>query len=319
LVGNGVPYSYVNGLTLSRFMLGTAQLGLSGYGINNTNLNVNAQALLGLCERSGVNCFDTAYEYGDAELKLGDYFKEKQTPPFIVSKLKIDMDLTSELEIERKIYAKTEAILTRLQLNTIPALMVHNPDMVEKYGDSITIVLRKMRNEGLIRRGGISFGAEPVAQYDAISGRTKDDIYEVVQIPMNLFDRRLLHCGALQDFSECGKIVVVRSVFLQGLFFMNEEALTGHLRADAGGLIKQLGAFAESERLSIAQLAISYIRDMAGIHCLVIGAENERQIDDIVEWMNGPELTDEIRERIERAFADVPARLISPGMWNRIS
>lgn len=295
-------------------MLGTAQLGLTGYGINNKSDKVDATALLSVCERHGINCFDTAHEYGDAELKLGQYFHGKKTP-FLVSKLKIDMDLTSELEIERQIYSKTEAILSRLQVSAVPALLVHNPNMVKKYGSSITTALRKMRTEGLIQRGGISFDTDPASEYDAVSEQTKDDVYEVVQIPMNLFDRRLLRRGALQDFSAGGKIVVVRSVFLQGLFFMNKETLPEKLRADAGDLLAQLAAFAESEGLSIAQLAVSYIRDMEGIHCLVIGAENEGQIEGNVKLLNGPAMTEDLRERIDRTFEDVPSRLITPAMW----
>lgn len=314
MVAGAVPSSRVNGLTISKLMLGTAQLGMSGYGINNKSGSVDANVLLDACERSGINCYDTAYEYGDAELKLGDYFKEKETP-FIVSKLKIGMDLTSDLEVERQMYAKAEAILSRLQLDSIPALMIHDPSIVEKYGKPVTAVLRKMRDEGLISKGGISFGGDPATQYEAVSDQMADDIYEVVQVPMNLFDRRIVQCGGLQRFADSGKIVVVRSVFLQGLFFMSEETLPMKLRADAGPLLRKLEAFAEAEGLSAAQLAVSYIRDMAGVHCLVIGAENERQIADNVGLMNGPALTAQTRERIDRTFADVPALVITPAMW----
>lgn len=314
MVNGGSLCSSVNGLVLSRMMLGTAQLGLSGYGINNKSHSVDADSLLSFCEQVGINCYDTAYEYGDAELKLGNYFKEKDTP-FIVSKLKIDMDLTSESEIERQMVQKTETILTRLQLSTVPALMIHNPDMLDKYGESITNVLKKMRSDGLIQRGGISFGGDPVAQYDAVAARIKDDIYEVVQIPMNLFDRRLIQCGAISEFNQNGKIVVVRSVFLQGLFFMNQHSIPEKLREDAGQLLEKLELLAESAQLSIAQLAISYIRDMEGVHCLVIGAENKGQIDENLKLMNGPALTEKTRDQIDRIFANVPKRLITPAMW----
>jgi len=295
-------------------MLGTAQLGMSGYGINNSSEHVDANALLSRCEHNSINCYDTAYEYGDAELKLGGYFQGKKTP-FIASKLKIDMNLTTEREVERQIYAKTEAILSRLQLTTIPALLVHDPDMVEKYRHSITRVMRKLRSEGLIDRGGISYGTDPVRQYEAVSGLASDEIYEVVQIPLNLFDRRLSQCGAMQSFGADGKIVVVRSVFLQGLFFRKEEGLPEKLRAEAGRLLSQLRTFAAAANLSVAQLAVSYIRDMPGVHCLIIGAESERQIDDNVSLMNGPALSEETREQVERLFANVPPVVVTPTAW----
>lgn len=314
LVNDELAYSRINGLVLSRMMLGTAQLGLNGYGINNQSHNVDANALLSACEQTGVNCYDTAYEYGDAELKLGNFFKDKETP-FIVSKLKIDMDLTSELEIESQMVHKTEAILERLQLSSLPALMVHNPDMLDKYRGSITKVMKKLQNKGLIRRGGISLGTVPVVQYDAISDLIRDDIYEVVQIPMNLFDRRLVECGAVQQFNQGGKIIVVRSVYLQGLFFMNQQTIPEKFRQDAGRLLEKLRELADSEQISIAQLAISYIRDMEGVHCLVIGAESKGQIDDNLSLMKGPRISETTREKIDRTFVDIPEKVITPAMW----
>lgn len=208
----------------------------------------------------------------------------------IVSKLKIDMGLTSELDIERQMVHKTEAILERLQLCSIPALMVHNPNILEKYGISITKVMKKMQNNGLIRRGGISLEADSVVQYEVIADQIRDDIYEFVQIPMNVFDHRFVECGAVRDFNHNGKIIVVRSVYLQGLFFMNQQTIPEKLRKDAGPFLGKLGELAESEQLSIAQLAISYIRDMEGVHCLVVGAESKGQIDENLSLIKGPEI-----------------------------
>ena len=304
----------INGLTISRLMLGTAQMGLKGYGVNNQAEHVNADELLSVCEQSGINCYDTAYEYGDAEIKLGHFFKEK-TPPFIASKLKIDMNLISEQEIERQMVQKAEAILSRLQLRSIPALMVHNPEMVNKYGASISKVLTKLKKEGLIQRGGISLDAVPVDRYAAISEYIKDEIYEVVQAPLNIFDQRLIGCGALKDLQLENKIVVARSVYLQGLFFMNKDCVPSKLSGIAEYYLDQLKEIAEAESMSIAQLAFSYIRDMEGVFGLVIGAESKQQIEENLRLMNGPKLKDSTREHIERSFSDIPEILITPAMW----
>jgi len=314
-IGNKIQ---VNGLKLSRLMLGTAQLGLAGYGINNRVECVDDQAMLGYCEQMGVNCYDTAHEYGDAEVKLGEFFKGKKPQPFIVSKLKIDLQLTSPLEIERQMVEKTESILSRLQLCSLPALLIHDPAMLHAYGDIVIQAMDRMKRNGLIQRGGISLGADdPVGQYNDFVRHFREEIIELVQLPLNLFDLRLLRCGALSDFNKEHKIIVVRSVFLQGLFFLNKQTLPELLRPYAAPLLEKLTEISFSEGIAIEQLAISYIRDLEGVDCLVIGAENQGQIAANLALLNGPTLTEQTKLKIEQTFSEVPNLLITPALWSR--
>jgi len=313
-VNSSMPYIERNGLNLSRFMLGTAQLGMDNYGVNNRSGAVNDKELLEYCELVGINCYDTALEYGDAEVKLGQYFKGKESP-FIVSKLKVDLQLTSELELERQMVSKAEQIISRLQLSAIPALMIHDPVALQVYGPSVGKILSRMKRDGMIGRGGISFGADPVDQYNYSAELIQDDIYEMVQLPVNLFDRRLIQCGALQDFADQGKWVVARSVFLQGLFFMNRQSLPEKLLPKGGELLEKLQELAVSEEMTIAELAVAYVRDLQGVHCLVIGAESPEQIKVNLELMSCPSLSERTKMRIDRTFADIPQIYITPFMW----
>jgi aryl-alcohol dehydrogenase-like predicted oxidoreductase len=313
MVNSGIPYIERNGLKLSRFMLGTAQLGMGNYGVNNRLGSVNDQELLDYCEQKGINCYDTAHEYGDAEVKLGQFFKGKE-PPFIVSKLKVDLQLNSVLELERQMVGKAEHILSRLQLSAIPSLMIHDPAVLQVYGPSVSRILNRMKRDGIIQRGGVSFGADPINQYKYSAALIQDDIYEMIQLPVNLFDRRLIQCGGLQDFANRGKWVVARSVFLQGLFFMNKQSLPEKL-TEGAALLERLHELARSEEMSIAELALAYVRDLEGVHCLVIGAESPEQIKVNLELMNCPSLSERTRIRIEETFADIPQIYITPFMW----
>lgn len=314
MTDSSAPHIVWNGLSLSRLMLGTAQLGMGTYGISNRTGQIDDRELLRYCERIGVNCYDTAYEYGDAELKLGAYF-EGRPAPFIVSKLKVAQDLPSERELERSMVARTEQMLERLRLKKLPALMVHDPAMLERYGPAVGRILRAMRQDGLIERGGVSFGADPVEQYRRCAELVRGDIFEVVQLPFNVLDRRLVQCGALADFARAGKLVVARSVFLQGLLLMEPDALPPALQAEGAPLLERLRTFAAAQGMSVAQLALSYARDEPGIHCLVIGAEQPGQIRDNAELLRGPALFEGARAELDALFASVPNRLITPSLW----
>lgn len=315
LVTESIPYSDFRGMKLSKLMLGTAQLGMSDYGVANRQSHVDDRALLDRCRHHGVNCYDTALEYGDAELKLGRYFEERGERPFLVSKLKTALDLTSDAALEAEVRQKVETILTRLRIARLPALMIHEPQVLTVYGGRLTGIVRRLRQEGLIERAGLSLGASPDRQYADCKTWLADDVYELIQLPMNVWDRRVIACGALQRFREQEKLVVVRSVFLQGLFFHSGESLPPVLREGAPPALARLRAFAEEEGLSVAQLALSYIRDLEGVHSLVIGAETPEQIDDNVRLLQGPALSERTRARLEQAFRDVPEVLITPMLW----
>lgn len=80
----------------------------------------------------------------------------------------------------------------------------------------------------------------------------QNEIYEAIQVPMNIFDNRLIKSGAFSKLHEANKIIFVRSVFLQGLFFMNPGSLTGNL-VNAKDLLLNLNHLADKEGMSIQQ------------------------------------------------------------------
>lgn len=315
LVTTQVPYSDVLGIKLSKLMLGTAQMGMSGYGIANSTNAVNDRELLDRCCAYGINSFDTALEYGDAELKLGRYFAQQPEAPFIVSKVKTELNLDNDAALESQIRERVEMIVQRLQINRLPALMIHDPRVLSVYGSRVTDVLKRLRQEGLIGRAGLSLGAYPDQDYASCAQWLDDDVYEVIQLPMNIWDRRAVSCGAMDKFLEQGKIVIVRSVFLQGLFFHTGEGLPPIIQSSAPTELRKLRDIASEEQLSVAQLAISYVRDMEGVHCLVIGAERTEQLAENVELIQGPALSERARARIDTEFQSLPQELITPFLW----
>lgn len=316
MVAASMPVSEAGGLKLSKLMLGTAQLGMNGYGIANKTGAADAEAVLDRCVEQGINCFDTALEYGDAELKLGRYWEGKPVP-FIVSKLKTELDLNAAT-LEKQMAERVETILSRLRLRTLPALMIHDPTVLEAYGERVAAILHKLRRDGLIARAGVTLGAESDEQFATCGHLLHDDIYEVVQLPLNVWDRRAVDCGALRQFQTDGKIVIARSVFLQGLFFGTGEGLPEPLGSMAREALGRLGRIAGGEGLSVAELAMRYVRDTAGVHCLVIGAERPDQIDDNVRLLTGPQLPERLRHQVETEFRDLPPLLVTPALWAKL-
>ncbi|GAA3409131.1 aldo/keto reductase [Paenibacillus hodogayensis] len=315
MVTTAAPLRGPGSLKLSRLMLGTAQLGITGYGIANGSGPADADALLDRCAALGINCFDTALEYGDAELKLGRYFASKPVP-FIVSKLKAE-PLLDRAELEKRIAGRVETILERLGLSTLPALMIHDPAVLLEYGASVADILRRLRRDGLIGRAGLSFGANSDEQFAYCGELIRDDIYEVFQLPLNVLDRRSIDGGALGQLRADGKWVVARSVFLQGLLLRSADGLAEPLAGLARDALARLTAIADEEGMSVAELAMGYVRDTPGVDALVIGAEKPEQLDDNVRLLAGPAVSERARARIESEFRRVPELLVTPALWVR--
>lgn len=317
-----MQYVHKNGLKISKFTLGTVQLGME-YGIANKSGKPNEAtsfSILQAAVQGGVNSFDTSLHYGDSEVVLGSFFSSgisSLREPVITTKFKLAKgDLAegvklSDSAVEKQIYKCAESSLERLKINKIPIYMLHEPSDMLQYGRIIAKTLEKLKNEGLVKIAAVS-----VYTTDEVFKMLKNDVYEAVQAPMNVFDSRLTESGALKRLYIESKMIFVRSIFLQGLFFMNPDSLTGVLK-DAQEPLAKLAKLAEEEGMSIAQLALSYIRDMKEVTSLVIGAETPEQVMDNLRLMEGPGISERTVNEIETCFRGMPVNILNPGLWKR--
>jgi aryl-alcohol dehydrogenase-like predicted oxidoreductase len=301
-----------NVLKISAMTLGTVQLGME-YGIANTSGKPTLQKafeVLDTAIEGGINSFDTASGYGESEEVLGKYFTRQDSGgefsfPLLTTKFRVDpMMGTDTASIEKQIFGFAEQSLEKLKIKKIPVYMLHNAKDLSQYGSVVSDTLKKLKYEGVIEKAGVSvyFPAE-------VEEMLENDLYEAVQIPMNAFDTKMVRSGVLKKLRDKGCIVFVRSVFLQGLFFMDPDQMPESLSSTALYL-KQLQEISRQEGLSIAQLALSFIRDMEGVTSLVIGAETPEQVADNIKLMEGPALGASSISKLEKLSAEAPIETI---------
>jgi aryl-alcohol dehydrogenase-like predicted oxidoreductase len=312
-----MEYSKIKGLTISKYTLGTVQLGMS-YGIANKSGQPDMKKSFDILETAiklGINAIDMASDYGTAEEVVGKYFltvKKDDDTPLLITKFTIHhADNLTDDDIEMQVRIFVEDAIKRLQIKKLPIFLLHRVEDMYLHGESISKALRKLINEGLIGKAGVS-----VYSGSDVEKMLEDDLYEVVQVPMNIIDHRLVKRGIIEKLRQKGIIVFVRSVFLQGLFFLNPDELAPNMK-DAREPLLQLRQLAKEEKIPVAQLALSYIRDMDGITSLVIGAEEPEQVRSNVELINTPKLSANIRNKIDDMFLNVPNHVLNPSVWNR--
>lgn len=297
---------------ISKLTLGTVQLGMD-YGIANKKGKPQKEeswALLRYALASGAITLDTARHYGSEEV-IGESGLAGQFT--IVSKFKLNEAELQSLELA--VAAARKSVLSSckaLNISRLPVCLFHqdkdNPmSLVAKL---LPPILTRLKEEGLIETGGIS-----VYYPEELNEITDWESVQAVQVPMNVFDLRLLKNGLLQRLKQSGTAVFVRSVFLQGLLLMQPEDLPLNL-IWAKKYLEQLNTLAMDAGMSLAQLAFAYVRDTDGVTSLVIGAENTDQVKQNTALLNGPALPAAIRSAIETLFSDVPEKLITPGLWS---
>lgn len=296
-------YTEVAGRKISGMSLGTVQLGMN-YGIANNGGQPDLQqsfSMLRAALDKGVTSLDTARAYGNAEDVLGAFFKEHPGElPFLTTKVP-RFDLDDDREIEAFIVESVETSLEKLGVSKVNCIMLHHPTNLYKNGK---ITAKHMK--GLIRRGYTDMvGASVYTGYE-VAEMLQYPVYTATQVPMSVFDQRLIASGAVYALQERGIVTFVRSVFLQGLFFLDPDHIKDPLLVEyAKPKIQQLRKFADAEDMSVAQLAIAFMRDIPGITSLVLGADTEAQVVSNLQYFDVPPIKEKTRRRMEAVFADV--------------
>lgn len=289
-----------SGLKPTRLTLGTAQLGLR-YGIANRvgrPDDATATALLDRAWAAGIRSFDTARAYGDAEARLGEWLGADHLGAMVISKLpRLAGDAV------HPVFDESE---TALGKNRLAAYLAH--DVEDLATPAVAEALKTLQDDGRIA----AFGASVYTPEQAWRALGVDGV-GVIQLPLSLFNQRMAESGVIAACAEAAVTVFARSVFVQGLIFLDPETLPAHLAA-ARDVLRKFRALCAASEIAPLSLALAAVSARAGVASVVVGAETPRQIEEIAAAAAqtvDPRL-------IEQAVAladDVPADLFDPSTW----
>ena len=290
-------------MQISPMTLGTVQLGMN-YGIANDAGKPDEEksfSILRTALEGGVTALDTARAYGDSELVIGRFLKQWQGKlPAIVTKIpKLQGD--SPKELEKFATESVEQSLERLGVNKVSAVMLHGAKDPIIHGKACADAVKALLDHGYTDRVGVS-----IYTAEDIEGMLPYDIFSVTQVPMSIFDQQLIAGGSIDKLKQRDYTVFVRSVFLQGLFFLDPEKVTDPILVEhAVPKIRLLQKIAADLGMSVAQLAIAFMRDCAGVTSLVLGADTPEQVKANIAYFDAPALDESIMALLKKEFAFV--------------
>ena len=255
-----------------KIALGTAQLGLD-YGIANAAGKVStaeAERILATARRGGVRLLDTAPAYGDSEGVLGTL---RAAEHFAIVTKTERMDASGPAGVE----AAFDRSLERLQSRSVRALLVHAAsDLLGADGRELAARLRRLRESGRVERLGVSI-------YSAaeLEGTLSVLDAEVVQVPVNVLDQRLVADGTLERLKARGVEIHARSAFLQGLLLMDPAALPPYFDPIRARAVEWRRFCAERGRTPLAA-ALGFVTGLAAVDAVVCGVETATQLDEVL-------------------------------------
>ena len=300
-------YTEIAGRRVSAMSLGTVQLGMN-YGIANNEGKPDREksfSILSAARSAGITTLDTARAYGDSEEVLGAYFRAN---PRIADDMFITTKLSSGLpsgapsiDVEKALTKSVETSLTNLGLCKVNCLLLHNAADMTLHGNVTASFLKKTIAQGLADIAGVS-----VYHPEEIDEMLKDDIYRAVQLPSNIFDQRFIKSGALDRLNQRGVKIFVRSVFFQGLLFLDPETISDpDLIRCAVPHLKTLRSLSEKAGMSVGQFAAAFLMNIPGIASLVLGADNPEQVIENRALFEAGPLNNSIANQAKEAFGNV--------------
>ncbi len=253
--------------------IGTVQFGLD-YGVANQggkSPEAEVRRILDCAADAGIAVVDTAAAYGEAEVVLGRCLP--RPPRFrVVTKTRPLRGRPAGVAAADWIAEGFQFSLQRLGLDRVDGLLVHHSaDLLGEDGGAVLDYLSGLKQSGKV--GKIGFSAYDASSVDAAMA-THD--FDLVQIPVNVLDQRLLRSGHLLRLRQAGVEIHVRSAFLQGVLLMAPRELpqyfaplqqhlhSWHRALDDSGMTPLQGAFAFMRSLDV--------------DVIIIGVENATQL-----------------------------------------
>ena len=143
-----------------------------------------------------------------------------------------------------------------------------------------------------------------------------ESMIDIIQIPFNLFDQRAINENWFHRAKEANKLIFIRSVFLQGLFFMPQDKLKGNLKK-AAPYLEKLHRMAAEQRLSIAEFALAYVHNVALDNAVILfGCDTLEQARENINSFNClPTLDKQLLDAINKKFTPISSSITDPSEW----
>ena len=283
---------------MNKLALGTVQFGLD-YGITNSTGKVQIREVASILEyakEKNINVLDTASGYGNSEEVLGKIG---------INHFQIVTKTTSINNGIDKVIESFYQSLKNLNQQKIDGLLIHNTEEVknEKF-DVFFKELTRLKQQGLIDK--IGFSTYTPEQIDFL---LENFDFDLIQVPFNVFDTRLLQGGQLKRLKNKGIEIHARSVFLQGILLDFNDLPSYFLTWENQFNVYQ--EIVKKSGLSKLEYALNFVLDIKELDKILVGVYNVEQLQEIITASQK-----KIRTEL-MPFSIDDIHLLNPSLWTQ--
>ncbi|HAT1774453.1 TPA: aldo/keto reductase [Legionella pneumophila] len=243
--------------------IGTAQFGMD-YGISNVRGQCSEDEIRKIIESAvthGIQVIDTAVAYGSSEEVLGRILPQNTFD--VITKISTNQTFQHSLK--------------RLNRKKIYALLAHNADhLLDSEGEKLWKQMQKAKETDKVQKIGAS-----VYNSNQIDQLLKKYPIDLIQVPINLLDQRLILSGHLDRLKDLQIEIHARSVFLQGLLLLKPEKLPVRF-SSIQPLLKKLHQDCAQTNLTIIETALGFVQSLTQIDKVIVGFSSHNEFLDLI-------------------------------------
>ena len=247
--------------------LGSAQFGLE-YGITNSAGKVTEKTvaqILAEARDGGIRFIDTAQAYGNAQMVIGRSWPAMHSFR-VINKLAAQSQQVFHAKDRIAWEQAFDSSCKQLRKDCIDTLLLHAPgDLRKRGGKHLEEWLIDLRQEGKVKRLGVSIYT--AGDLEGVSRALLD----VVQLPLSLYDQRLIHDGTVADLRKQGTAIHARSIYLQGLLLATELNWPNWVQPEIRAHHSALEALAKHRGCGLIDLALGFAKEQADVEAVIVG------------------------------------------------
>ena len=281
-----------------KLAIGTVQFGMS-YGINNENgipSDKEVNEIFELSLDNNIKYLDTSISYGNSEERISILADNKFN---IITK-------SNNVKTSGELVTSIVSSLSSLKTESVYGFLFHNADNLIKNHDLWSTLIR-FKSEKKIKKIG----------YSIYSTRQLDHLLEygfipdIVQLPYSILDRKFEKY--FKKLKKLGAEIHVRSVFLQGLYFMNLQNLPEKLLPLKKYLI-EINHVCSQFNFSMGELALNFVNENEYVDKIIIGVDSSNQLDQNIKMVKNWNSNKIINKLISKITVK-EQHLLSPVNW----
>ena len=291
------------------YCIGTAQFGMN-YGIANKSGRPNClevDKILEYAVKNNIRYLDTAQSYGESEAVLGEAISKLSNSDSIriISKLSPDLQ-----EKNPTIFIESvKSSIKKLNVKSLYGFLAHRVEAIKS--DSFLTAIEIMKKNGLVIKTGVSVYT-PEEALDVINHPAVD----ILQIPFNILDKRWIDNGIIEKAKEKNIQLFFRSIFLQGLIFLNEDELASRKMDWAKLFLKEFNGLVKETPFSPIELAFGILTNTPGDNIIIMGLDSLSQLQQNLNIIERSIINKKVSEEWWSKLPLFPEKFLNPSLWN---